>query len=324
MSASYPTPSPEGYDFSPFEHISTADLGSGQSTSEEKVIELIKEDLKAGWDINALDQYGGTMLMDAADRRLPLIAEFLIEEGTDITVRDPEYNRSALHWAAKAGLSGIVETLVKQGLPTDEADNKGFTPLLIALSQAYEAHLINPKETDVTTGKKVKKSKWVKSVIDGWQGYINTVIFLIDRGADVNTAEKKSGHTALHYVADKGYPEMIELLIKKGADPSKKATSGGLTPLHFAARHGFTNIVEPLILAGADVDVQDEFGFTPLHEAVLAHEVDVVKLLLEQGADPLVKVTKGYKPYTNKENAIDMATDKEFTDILELVQPDKE
>ncbi len=113
-------------------------------------------------------------------------------------------------------------------------------------------------------------------------GKADAVKFLIQRGADVNLANK-AGATPLMRAA--GQPDVIQLLVANGADV--RARSGlGNTPLHTTARSfGASKSIELLLKAGADVNATNVFGATPLMIAAASGDLDSVKLLVKNGAD---------------------------------------
>jgi len=305
----------------PFDMLESAGvMPEAMAMPQKKAIEEINKALEGGWDINTLDQYGGTALIDACDRGLGEIALFLLEKGIDPKVHETTFNRTALHYAASKGLIEVVKVLVMKGLDVNESGKNGFTPLILAANEQRNAHLFNMKETDMATGKEVKDSKRVKDADKGYQDYIDTIEFLLENKADPNAATKEKSHTSLHYAGETRATEIIKLLFKYGAKPNLKAKEAGIIPLHFACRLDDVEAITVLVENGEDVNFQDEYGFTPLHEAVLANQVNIVKYLLEKGADPKIGVTKGFSPYTNKENAIDIAKDKGFKDILKLLE----
>lgn len=88
---------------------------------------------------------------------------------------------------------------------------------------------------------------------------IETVEELLDRGADVNSADPDDGSTALHKAAFTGNEEMARMLIGRGADPNREDRSRR-TPLR---RH---------LNASNDPPTEEEVAFT--------------RFMLLNGADP--------------------------------------
>merc|ERR1719433_318597 len=86
-----------------------------------------------------------------------------------------------LHLAARVGAEAVVELLLSQRAPADEADAEGCTPLLWA---AYGGHR-------------------------------NAARLLLAQMVDVN-ARDETGQTALHWAA-RGHTPTVELLLQHGA-----------------------------------------------------------------------------------------------------------
>ena len=87
--------------------------------------------------------------------------------------------------------------------------------------------------------------------------------------------------------------ETVKYLIQKGADINNAtgwtgygASGGGLRPLHMAASSGCTEAIKLLLDAGADIDVRaNELFGTALAIAAYHGNIKSVKYLLERGAD---------------------------------------
>ena len=92
----------------------------------------------------------------------------------------------------------------------------------------------------------------------GQAHYGGVVLYLIEKGADVNYHGEDRGKTALHYAFD--YADLTRLLIEKGADVNA-VDDDGATPLHQIRR---LSVAKVLIESGADVNARDDSGATPL------------------------------------------------------------
>jgi uncharacterized protein len=136
---------------------------------------------------------------------------------------------------------------------------------------------------------------------------------LLARGADIDTAERWGGTTALMWAISEHHPRVVAALLRHGArvdlvskaiskrgrggaegtepvdfDPSAKPTSyanGGFTALHFAAREGEVEAVRQLVAAGADIDARAADGKSALALAIYNGHYDAAELLIEAGAD---------------------------------------
>jgi ankyrin repeat protein len=85
--------------------------------------------LRAGAAVDVPDFLGRTPLMVAVRDGRAAMVESLVARGADPRRKDAYLNRSLLHVASIEGHDPVVETLVRLGLPVNEADGSGRTPL---------------------------------------------------------------------------------------------------------------------------------------------------------------------------------------------------
>ena len=114
-------------------------------------------------------------------------------------------------------------------------------------------------------------------------------------GGGVNYANRE-GVTPLHKACGPfGNLETVSFLIDKGADICAK-NDYGKTPLYWACAYGNNlEIVSYLINKGAEVNLKTKLG-TPLHEASSQGKLEMVSLLIEQGANVAIKDKQGKTP----------------------------
>jgi multidrug efflux pump subunit AcrA (membrane-fusion protein) len=92
--------------------------------------------LEVGADINAANKQGFTPLMFAAAYNTPEMVRTLIERGADTSAQAALQDMNALHVAAWLNPHpGVIDVLVKAGLPIDGLTKNQVTPLLIASAQ---------------------------------------------------------------------------------------------------------------------------------------------------------------------------------------------
>lgn len=87
-------------------------------------LEVVKQLINHGTDMEAPDSTGKTALLLACENRHPDVAKYLIRQGVDVFVRN---NRgySALYIAAEIGDLELVELLLEYGAdPEDERESK--------------------------------------------------------------------------------------------------------------------------------------------------------------------------------------------------------
>jgi len=124
------------------------------------------------------------------------------------------------------------------------------------------------------------------------------------------------GRTPLMHaiLASDADPAIVQLLIDRGADVDTADDGQRWTPLHFAARDENDAIISRLLRAGAAVDPVDVFGNTPLWRSVMSAKTDLaaIRNLLRHGADPWRKNRHGKSP-------VDVARDAGRDDIAVLL-----
>lgn len=132
-----------------------------------------------------------------------------------------------------------------------------------------------------------------------YNGKVESVKWLLEKGANPNFSFKKTGENALHYTICKfsepdARTEIVKLLVNAGTDVSKKTIKGAETlcfmrdaflkaetPLHRAAAYGSEAIIKTLIEAGADLSTKDANGDTPMSwGSWYLRDSNILKLLL--------------------------------------------
>ena len=107
------------------------------------------------------------------------------------------------------------------------------------------------------------------------------VRLLLDKGADVNAANK-DGSTAISHTAAQGNSEALALLLDKGADVNA-TDKDGTTLLMDAARHGQAEIAKLLLEHGADANKANKNGDTALQMAEKQNHPEIADMLRAAG-----------------------------------------
>jgi len=171
-------------------------------------LELVKELIASGADIDHQDSLGITPLMRASEGHLAIVKE-LINAGADINHQDSR-GFSALMMASADRNLEIVKELLESGADIDNQDNNGITALIIA---SYNAQLEIVKE-------------------------------LINAGSDIERQENR-GMTALMFATLERQSEIIKELIKAGANVNHK-NNFGHSILDLAKKGGSQEIIDIL------------------------------------------------------------------------------
>ena len=118
--------------------------------------------------------------------------------------------------------------------------------------------------------------------------------------------------TNLQIAASFGIQYLVkECLSQRGEIDARD--SRGMTALHQAAKYGHLEVVGLLLEAGAGIEVRDRTGFNALMWAVDMNEVSVSRLLLQNKSDTT------YKSSVRKSSAIELAAEKGYEEIVELL-----
>lgn len=113
-------------------------------------------------------------------------------------------------------------------------------------------------------------------------GNLEKVMELLDQRADPN-AVNSYDRTPIQ-VMMMGNTRVAELLLQRGADPNRPDPRTGSLPVHDAAREGFLDTLVALHRGGARLDLGDKSGRLPIDFAVESGHRQVVSYLRAQPA----------------------------------------
>ena len=209
----------------------------------------------------------------------------------------PDLNQQMMDAVVKGDLN-TVESLVSQGANINYTDSWGNRAIFAA---AWEGN---------TTALEMFYNLRAKISFDdcnllcnaAFNGKVDSVKWLLDKGEDANFAFTDTGENALHYTICKMSEmdervEIVRILIAAGTDVNKKTLPGkptlcfmrdaylkGETPLHRAAAFGNITIIKMLLDAGADPSMKDANGDTPISwGSWYLRDADVLRLLIYEG-----------------------------------------
>ncbi len=88
--------------------------------------------LAAGADVDALDEYGSTPLLNAAGPSNAASVALLLEAGADLHYRDSLYGQTPIRRAAEWGKAEVLRPLLAAGADPNEWSPTDYTPLMTA------------------------------------------------------------------------------------------------------------------------------------------------------------------------------------------------
>lgn len=195
----------------------------------------------------------------------------------------------------------------------------------------------HPEKINLTGG------AWDKPLLHNaaWEGHLNIIEELIERGFDVNTRCKSDNAYAMHFAAEKGYFDIVRRLVEAGGDIHGDGDDHELGVLGWATcfsevhedvaaylmdRGATLHIFSAIALSrGDDVNrmVEDdptqlerkmsrnEHHRRPLHHAADKNRPAMVRLILDLGADATIADASGATPmsYASDPAIVEMLTE---------------
>ncbi len=128
-------------------------------------------------DVNIKDALGRTPLQIAAEKGYGEVAMFLVENGAEVNITDPNGNTPLIFIIHKTGNFQITRKLLEKGASVNTQNRTGETALMYA----------------------------------AWRGYSDIVQLLLENRANA-TLKNKQGDTALTLAESKGHLEIVQML----------------------------------------------------------------------------------------------------------------
>jgi len=211
-------------------------------------------------DINAIDEYGHSILYFAVEKGYSTIVTLLIENGADVDGSNLEITplQHALDLIKWHENPCVAKALLEKGADINGRSACGWTPCHYAVKVLRnESALKFLLENGADINKKTIQHGFTPLHMASDNNDLNLIKILVNNGAKLNE-KNNEGNTALHYSHD---PRATDFLIKSGADINLKNNKGE-TPLHFAIEHNYTSSAEKLIENGADINAKTLAGIT--------------------------------------------------------------
>ncbi len=181
-----------------------------------------------------------------------------------------------------------LNTLIKEGVNPNFADENGYTPLHLAIINnnldSVEA-LLTYKDID-------KEAKLpYKATLNNWYlggatplitasyvGNADIVYTLIEAGCDIRARDDIDGAMPIHVASANGNDAAVTLLLEKDKTLINETDNNGNdTSLHWASMKDKPSTVALLLKYGADTKIQNTDGNTALHYASMYASAEVIK-----------------------------------------------
>ncbi len=312
--------------------------------------------LRANADPKATSSTGSQPLMLAAASGNVRAVSLLLDAGVDINARDAAKGQTALMYAAGYNRVAAVKLLTSRGADVAIAstvqdlyeftaeDSEGRPSQGSASAAAAQQE---PRPVQPTRPAPPPKRPQVPGVDRGWvytelvaymggltplllaarEGHADTVMALLDAGADVNQLSAGDKTSPVLIATINGHYDLAKLLLDRGADP-RIPSENGVTPLYavlncewaqkanypqprayLQQKLTYLDLMTALLDKGADPNVRlkkkvwyagynsdlsgiDESGATPFWRAAYASDVPAMRLLISRAADPTIPTMK--------------------------------
>jgi uncharacterized protein len=135
-------------------------------------------------------------------------------------------------------------------------------------------------------------------------GDLSRVKQLVEESPELTNAFAADGFQPLGLASFFGNLETVEYLLSRGAEVnSASGNAERVMPLHSAVAGKHFAIAKVLLAHGAEVNAKQAGAFTPLHAPAQNNQPEMTRLLLEHGADPLARSADGSTPLDLAESA---------------------
>ena len=255
-------------------------------------VEVFGALLEGGADPNISLPDGLTPLEHAAKAGLEGMVRTLIERGAATEPRAVRLLASGwpmLHCAAAGGNLNIVRLLLENGADVFARDESGRNALDIALSYGARNAWVA-----IYLRERMDNAQPSSGLQDAAaDGLVERVMELLDRGTPVDAREPVRQRTALHMAVLREQFKVARLLIERAADVNARDALGHVC-LTLWRDSGSVRYLKLLLDAGADPNIVGPDGLTPFLWHVRERSgLKVLRILLDGGADVHARTPEG-------------------------------
>lgn len=262
-------------------------------------VEIMKDLIKRGSDINMVDDHGYSALaFSASNGQLnQQVYDVLLKNGANADATNRNGANALLLIAQHLEKDfSLIEYFKSKGLKITSTDNNGnglFNYAAIkgnkALMQKAIEWKLPYKEKNLNGGNAMifasRGSRRSTNTLEVYQ-------FLVDLGIEANIVTK-DGQTPLHNLANRTKDLAIyDFFIKKGVSVDQADKSGNTLLLN-AIRRGNEEVALHFISKIADINHQNKDGYSALTYAIRGNKPAIIKALKKAGADATIVDKKG-------------------------------
>uniref|UniRef100_A0A250YIE5 B-cell lymphoma 3 protein n=1 Tax=Castor canadensis TaxID=51338 RepID=A0A250YIE5_CASCN len=187
--------------------------------------------------------------------------------------------QTPLHLAVITTLPSVVRLLVTAGASPMALDRHGQTAAHLACEHRSPTCLralldsAAPGTVDLEARNYDGESSLHVAVNSECQ---ESVLLLLERGADIDAVDIKSGRSPLIHAVENNSLSMVQLLLQHGANVNAQMYSGS-SALHSASGRGLLPLVRTLVRSGADSGLKNCHNDTPLMVARSHRVIDILR-----------------------------------------------
>ncbi|XP_055992692.1 B-cell lymphoma 3 protein [Sorex fumeus] len=228
------------------------------------------------------DEDGDTPLHIAVVQgNLPLVHQLITlfqHGGRDLDIYN-NLRQTPLHLAVITTLPAVVSLLVMAGASPMALDRNGQTAAHLACEHrnpnCLQAVLDNAAPGTVDLEARNFDGLTALHVAVNTECH-DAVRLLLERGADIDAVDIKSGRSPLIHAVENNSLNMVQLLLQHGANVNAQMCSGN-SALHSASGRGLLPLVRTLVRSGADSGLKNCHNDTPLMVARNRLVIDILR-----------------------------------------------
>lgn len=228
-------------------------LGVAVLKQQKEIVDFL---IKRGAKIDTLSIRGTTPLISATRTGSLELVQLLLKAGASKSINHiNNYHNHALHYAVAAERIDIIELLLSYGADINLKNQKGYTPLELAVNNQLVAtvdFLIKKGAKIDTIGNTIDNldNTLLIIAINDKDASLEMIERLLEAGAaKVINHQNKSSNSALHYAVKNKRIDIVELLLSHGIDLNLRNLDNE-TPLSLAQHWDYKDIAELLSING--------------------------------------------------------------------------